>query len=1006
MLTDSPKAAEAAARKGAVSSAARRLTARLFAGRRLALVLGMLLLFSLTMSSLPTVYMDGAKQAAAPAEYGLGDGTVTYLEWLHGEAAGVPDAVMASGGIDVPAASYSSVSDQTLFRKQEDGSIAWGDGEGWIAYTVDIPADGLYNLGLTYDSDDELGQDINRGLLIDGQSPYSEADRLLLKRSFTQTAFPLEKDGHGNERSPDSTELKGWKSVLLADYTVSSDPLKFHLSAGKHEIRLTSKQAPLLLKGLNIAAPHAVPSYAEASASYPAPDMDGTWMKIYEAEQPALKSNPSIRALSNIGTLMSPETTGKTIYNNIGGEGFGDSGQWLEWSFEVPKDGRYEIGFRYLQLYVNNSYAYRDITIDGEPLFKELQSVGFPYDHNWQWDGLTLSDGSGKPLLFNLKAGKHTMRMTVTSSPTRLIYEGLLRNLNRIGELNQQIRRVTGIYDKSSSGADMNRTWDLEQYIPDIKPRLTEFANDLRQLADLQAANTMGQGETETSFRRAAENLLKLAADINQVPNRINWFESMANDLASWTYSLMSQKLSLDYFWVAEPGAKLPKVTPTFFDNVSSQFKRWVGSYTNDSNYRSKEEGALDVWVVNNRDTAELIQKTADDYFTSKTGIPVSVNIVNDPTQKFLLGNIAGDFPDVTLGLSEEMAGDFGMRGALVDLSKLPGYAEAAKAFQPAALRPFHYDGGDYALPETQAFSVLMYRTDILNQLGIKPPDTWDDVVNILPSLQQKGYDFYMQSLQFQSFMYQNGADLYTPDGLQSGLDSDAAYKGFKQWTDMFSLYQIPSNVPSFYTRFKMGQIPIGIADYSTYLSIANAAPELAGRWKILPIPGTKQADGTVARWYPGYMTTSVISEKSGKQDEAWKFLQWWTSAETQARFGNEVEAVLGSKYRWVTANWEAFKQLPWSREDLAVIGESRKWFKEMPIVPGYYMTSRMITDAEKQVVLAKQNPRESLEKAVADINRELERKQREFGLRDDSGKVLKKLDVPQITEPWKEAAP
>jgi len=975
------------------------------AAKRCALGVCMLGLLFFGASSLPIVHMAQQPEAPDRQLFGLGDGSMTYLQWLNTKADKVPDAGLAAGAITIAATEHQAWSDDSMFEDRGQAGVLWKDGESWIEYALEAPEDGLYNVSLTYDTADDKGLDMTRGLQIDGAYPYSEASHLLLKREFIQTRFPLDKDNYGNELSPVSSERKGWRTAKLSDFAVSTQPLKFHLTAGKHTIRLTSEQQPLLLKQITLEAPVPLKSYAEASADYPAPDANRTWIGIFEAEQPTLKSNPSIRAQSAIGTLMSPEVTDRTKYNNIGGDGFGDSGQWIEWDFEVPADGRYEIGFRYLQLYVNNSYAFRNITIDGEPLFEELQSVGFPYDGNWEWNGLTLSDAGGEPLLFYLREGKHTMRMTVTAAPNRLIYEGILRNLNQIGALNQQIRRVTGLYDRASSGADANRSWDLEQYIPDIKAKLNRFADDLLQLADIQASATMGRGETETSFRRAADNLHKLANNISQVPNRLNWLEDMTNDLASWTFNLLNQKLGLDYFWVAEPGAKKPRIKAGFMDNLTNQVKRWWGSYTSDYDFRSKLPNALQVWVVHNRETAELIQRFADNQFTKETGIPVNINIVGDPSQKFLLGNISGEHPDIALGLPQDMAGDFGMRGALVELSALPGYAETTKVFQPGALRTFHYDGGDYALPETQPFNVLIYRTDILKELGVEPPDTWEDVIKILPALQQQGYDFNLSPNDFQTFVYQHGGDLYTADGLSSGMDSPEAYDAVKQWTDMFTVYQVPRNVLSFYTRFKIGQMPIGIADYQTYLQISFAAPEMQGRWKILPIPGTKQPDGTVVRWSPGYMNADVIFRKSEKQEDAWKFLQWWLSTDTQSQFGNEVEALLGPTYRWSTANTEAFPYYPWPKDDLKVIMEQRRWLKEAPIVPGFYMTGRMITDTWKSVVNSGTNVRETLEQAVADINRELHRKQREFGLRDERGNVIGTLDVPMFDQPWEGGA-
>jgi hypothetical protein len=50
-------------------------------------------------------------------------------------------------------------------------------------------------------------------------------------------------------------------------------------------------------------------------------------------------------------------------------------------------------------------------------------------------------------------------------------------------------------------------------------------------------------------------------------------------------------------------------------------------------------------------------------------------------------------------------------------------------------------------------------------------------------------------------------------------------------------------------------------------------------------------------------------------------------------------------------------------------------------VVLGGYYTPRHISNAWNKVVLQGQNPREALEEAIRQINRELRKKQEEFGI-------------------------
>jgi hypothetical protein len=97
----------------------------------------------------------------------------------------------------------------------------------------------------------------------------------------------------------------------------------------------------------------------------------------------------------------------------------------------------------------------------------------------------------------------------------------------------------------------------------------------------------------------------------------------------------------------------------------------------------------------------------------------------------------------------------------------------------------------------------------------------------------------------------------------------------------------------------------------------------------------------------------------------------------------------------------EAFTRLPWKREDAQVILNQWKWYKDIPNVPGGYFMEREANNAWIRTVVGTTNYRASLEQAVRDINRELRRKQEEFGFIDKAGNRLKPLDVPLVDRPW-----
>src|SRR5690606_29887817 len=349
------------------------------------------------------------------------------------------------------------------------------------------------------------------------------------------------------------------------------------------------------------------------------------------------------------------------------------------------------------------------------------------------------------------------------------------------------------------------------------------------------------------------------------------------------------------------------------------------------------------------------------------------------------LAAASGDAPDLLMGADQQLPVEFAIRGGVVDLTQFEDFHEVTGRFRDQMLIPYTFRGGVYALPETQSFNMMFYRTDLMAEItketGVEAPQTWQEVIEILPSLQQRGMNFYYPSpaqmgsaggaYSMAPFLYQYGGDFYTEDGLRSAMTTPEALQAFRMWTELYSNYKLPLEA-NFYNRMRTGEIPIGIADYYNYVLLSTAAPELTGWWRMVPIPGVMKEDGTIDRSAGGGSTATVIFSDSERAEEAWQLAKWWTSTEVQTRYAEELEALLGVEAKWNTANVEAFQNLPWPKQDIEAILAQWEWFREKPVVLGDYFTPRHITNAWNMVVLGGRDHREALEIAVEEINREL----------------------------------
>ena len=204
--------------------------------------------------------------------------------------------------------------------------------------------------------------------------------------------------------------------------------------------------------------------------------------------------------------------------------------------------------------------------------------------------------------------------------------------------------------------------------------------------------------------------------------------------------------------------------------------------------------------------------------------------------------------------------------------------------------------------------------------------------------------------------------------------------EAFEQWTALYTDYGLPVEFDMF-TRFRSGEMPMGIANVSFYNQLSVAAPEIRGQWTMAPLPGYEQEDGTI--YHPSGATGNgcILLAGSDQQQEGYTFLKWWTSAQVQAQYGIELENTMGPMARYETANREAFDQLPWTSQEAAIIREQWEQVQDVPQLPGSYFTTRNITFAFRAVVYKGENTKEVLKRYTQEIDSELRRKRLEFGL-------------------------
>lgn len=904
------------------------------------------------------------------------------------------------GSITVPGAKVAArSSNANLTTGPYDGKndvLIWhAAGDEWIEYEVNVAVGGLYEIEMSYHSfvGSKYRKPVALNLTVDGAVPFAESKSLELFRHW-KDKFPIRKDERGDEIRPTSDDISGWLTWQLRDMTGAyADPLTWYLTPGKHRIRLAGSD-PVALESITLKAPAQTADYQSVRKGQPAEVALQTEPIVIEAEQLQWKNDLSAPLAYDNDTFSTPYERGHITYNVIDGSRWGSNNQEISWSFEAPEAGFYKIAMRADQSYVSNRSSFRQILINGKVPFSEMKAYRFLYASGWK--SLTLADEQGEPYQFYLQKGANTISMRVTQAPLKESAVGLEKIIEKLRVLSADLRVLTGGVD------DKNRTWNIESDLPGFIDDLRAADNRLDQIRlQLEAINGRSDAVSQAlaTVRKDIDDMLK---DPDEIPYNAGRLVTLQGKVADQIKQLSYQPLQLDRIVVAPVNKPFPRLVANFQEKFTGVIVNFFNSFIAKGSKKTSDE-VLDVWMMRGRDYVNLLQGMADESFTQQTGIKVRVNLLKDE-KLLVMMNAAGIAPDVALGLQQDIPFNYAIRNGIYNLKEFPDFDEYYKRFAPGSWTPFYYNGGYYGVPETQTFEVMYYRKDIFERLGLKIPETWEDLYKILPVLQQNGMNF--TPVNHGVFMQMFGAEYFTQDGSRSGLTAEKGFDAFKQWTDLQNKYALDQKMDSFYQHFRDGSFPIGIADLNTYLQLTVAAPELNGLWGVAPVPGVRQADGKIARWMGGNMQGATILKNGKHPQESWEFLKWWTSAEVQQKYGSELEALNGVTFRWNTSNIDAFVQLPWKEEDLKSILEQWKWFREIPNVPGSYFMERELTNAWNRTVVDGMNYRTSLETAVKEVDREIARKLQEFKFIDQDGRMVKSLNLPVISQPWEGVEP
>ena len=797
-----------------------------------------------------------------------------------------------------------------------------------------------------------------------------------------------------------------------------------------------------------------IPTYEEVVNKYQAngygPATGGQIIDI-QAEFPDIVSDSSVTSASDVTSAATfPSSSKADLYNVIGKTSYNTVGQWAAYNFRVSKTGLYKFSMRYLQSALQGMYICRTIKLaggeygleDGTPTVPFLEAYNTQFNYSKEWQSTYLSDGSGDPFEFYFEAGtEYTLYLECSLGSLKEYIQRVETSLEKINECYLRIIQLTG------TSADDYRDYGFIDIMPEVLVELLVQAKELEAVKDGLAELCGTNGSHIATLHTVAILLDKMGADEGDyIAANLSTLKTYLGTLGTWINNSKAGLMSVDSIYVIPADADDKALAPAaagFFKSFWYEFSSFIYSFFTDfdqmglTKIPDKNTPVVDVWLATGRDQSQIWRSMidAEHGYTDSTGNAATLKLVTGGT--LLPSVLACKGPDVYLGLGAADVINYAIRDAIIGMSgndtkqlsaeensvfsttyytykeadgshttttelradgSVPSFVSnsfdkvVSDNFVDAAMDTLTLLDVSYGIPETMSFAMMFYRMDVLAELGQEVPETWDEILAILPALQTNNMSIgiaYINALDF--MIYQTGGNMwkYTDEsiydskyaGAKIDLDSDIALETFQFTCSLYTDYSFPVSYDAS-NRFRTGEMPILVGDYSSiYNTLVVFATEIEGLWEFCSLPGSIRDDGTYNYNSLAGVTATVVLHGCDNLLAAWQFAQWHTSADVQSSYGNSMVALIGPSAKYNTANVNAIEDLSWSSKEKAAIHDQLNNMSSIVNYPGSYIIARYLKFAFLDAVNDGADPVEALRNYIDAINDEITRKREEFEL-------------------------
>ena len=216
-----------------------------------------------------------------------------------------------------------------------------------------------------------------------------------------------------------------------------------------------------------------------------------------------------------------------------------------------------------------------------------------------------------------------------------------------------------------------------------------------------------------------------------------------------------------------------------------------------------------------------------------------------------------------------------------------------------------NFDGAQMAIPFRIGGSMLYYRTDLFEEYGVKPPETWDEFMAAAEALTldtdndgeidiygvvQRGRPGYELSQDFLRYAFAFGADLLNPEMTECVMDSDAGIAALDTFAGIYQKGYAPPDMQAlgrdeYIAAMQQGRAAMAVY-FSPYWSSLIGEDSLFAEemgWIIVPhAPGVEPGRTQNAGW------VLAINADSPNKEAAWDLVEYLTTKEAQVRAASD----------------------------------------------------------------------------------------------------------------------